>query len=377
MEPLPNVSFHNPSTRVGDHVGGSDVLLVAGGVLSAHTSGGVVDVPIVTAPEDFHEDALFVDVRRQTGRCILVKAEGLNLAGSIKLKAAAAMVDDAVEARRLRPGMTLVESSSGNLGVAVSLIAASRGLNFVCVTDDRCNPTTVRMMRAVGATVHIVTEPDPVEGYLGARLRFVRDLAERPDVLWLNQYANEANWGAHYERTAPAILREVPDVDVLFVGAGTTGTLMGCARYMRDATAGRVRVVGVDSVGSVTFGTPAGPRHVPGLGAGVRPAIFDGGVLDDTVLVPERDGVRRCRELAASGFVFGGSTGTVLAGAMSWLEEHDQSAELTAVAIAPDLGERYLETVYDDGWVSEHFGDFATRPAAAPAVVRSLLARSA
>lgn len=339
--------------------------------------GGVVHVPVVTAPEDFHEDALFVDVQRQTGHRLLVKAEGLNFAGSIKLKAATSMVDAALEAGDLRPGMTIVESSSGNLGVAISLIAANRGLNFICVTDDRCNPATVRMMRAVGATVHIVTEPDPVEGYLGARLRFVRNLAQHADVLWLNQYANDANWGAHYRRTAPAILREVPDVDVLFVGAGTTGTLMGCARFMRDTTAGRVRVIGVDSVGSVTFGTEAGPRHVPGLGAGVRPAMFDAGVLDDTVLVPERDGVRFCRQLARTGFLFGGSTGTVLAGAVSWLAEHDPSGLLTAVAIGPDLGERYLETVYDDAWVADHFGDLAIAPIDETPAGDSLLARSA
>jgi N-(2-amino-2-carboxyethyl)-L-glutamate synthase len=339
--------------------------------------GGVVLVPVVTAPEQFHEDALFVDVQRQTGHRLLVKTEGLNFAGSIKLKAAVSMVDAAVETGELRPGMTIVESSSGNLGVAISLIAANRGLNFVCVTDDRCNPATVRMMRAVGATVHVVTEPDPVDGYLGARLRFVRNLAQHGDVLWLNQYANEANWGAHYRRTAPSILREVPDVDVLFVGAGTTGTLMGCARFMRDATAGRVRVVGVDSVGSVTFGTEAGPRHVPGLGAGVRPEMFDADVLDDTVLVPERDGVRFCRQLARTGFLFGGSTGTVLAGAVSWLAQHDPSRCLTSVAIGPDLGERYLETVYDDSWVAGHFGDLATASTDETPTLDSLLARSA
>lgn len=363
--------------RVGVHVGGSDGWFVAGRVHNECDGAGVVHVPVVTAPEEFHEDALFVDVQPQTGRRLLVKAEGLNLAGSIKLKAAVSMLDTALEAGELRPGMTVVESSSGNLGVAISLIAANRGLNFICVTDDRCNPATVRMMRAVGATVHIVTEPDPIEGYLGARLRFVRNLAQHADVLWLNQYANEANWGAHYRRTAPAILREVPDLDVLFVGAGTTGTLMGCARYMRDTTAGRVRVVGVDSIGSVTFGTPAGPRHVPGLGAGVRPAMFDVDLLDDTVLVPERDGVRFCRQLARTGFLFGGSTGTVVAGAVSWLAEHDPSRVLTSVAIGPDLGERYLETVYDDEWVTEHFGDLATASVGEGPASSSLLARSA
>ncbi|WP_265443697.1 2,3-diaminopropionate biosynthesis protein SbnA [Flexivirga meconopsidis] len=313
-------------------------------------------MPVVSRPEDFHEDELFVDAEPIVGRPIHLKVEGANLAGSIKLKAAASMIDAAQAEGRLPAGTTLVESSSGNLGVALATIAAHRGLSFLCVTDDRCNPVTLRLMRALGAQVHVVTRPDPEQGYLGARLRVVRELAGRPGHLWLNQYANEANWGAHYRRTAPAVLRNFPHLDVLFVGAGTTGTLMGCARYVRETTGGRTRVVGVDSVGSVTFGTPAGPRHVPGLGAGVPPAMFDPDLVDDFVLVPEIRGIQVCRELAAGGYLFGGSTGTVLAGALDWLATHDPARKLSAVTIAPDLGERYLDSVYDDDWVRQHFG---------------------
>jgi cysteine synthase len=141
---------------------------------------------------------------------------------------------------------------------------------------------------------------------------------------------------------------------VLFVGAGTTGTLMGCARYFRDCDSS-VRIVAVDSVGSVTFGGPPGPRMLPGLGTSVRPPLLDESYVDDVVCVAEADAVRTCHDLARRGFLFGGSTGTVVSGATSWLAEHDTDG-LTAVAIAPDLGERYLDTVYQTNWLYGVYG---------------------
>jgi cysteine synthase A len=210
-------------------------------------------------------------------------------------------------------------------------------------------------MEALGSEVHIITEPDPEHGFLGARLAYVRRLcAADGRYLWFNQHANPENWKAHYFTTAPAIVRQFPDLEVLFVGAGTTGTLMGCARFLRQWHR-PVRVVAIDSVGSVTFGTAAGPRMIPGLGAGVRPPLLDRSLVDDVVLVPEPDTVRTCHLLARSGYLFGGSTGTVVSGATSWLADHGPVAG-SAVAIAPDLGERYLDTVYRDDWARDVLG---------------------
>jgi N-(2-amino-2-carboxyethyl)-L-glutamate synthase len=172
--------------------------------------------------------------------------------------------------------------------------------------------------------------------------------------VWLNQYANPANWTAHYRKTAPAIARQFPRLDVLFVGAGTTGTLMGCARYFRERRR-RVYIVAIDSVGSVTFGGAPGRRMIPGLGTSVRPPQLDESYVDDVVLVEEADTVRACHRLARRGFLFGGSTGTVVSGALSWLTRHG-ATDVTAVAIAPDFGERYLDTVYQTNWVEDLYG---------------------
>ena len=311
---------------------------------------------VITRPEEFNVPDLYVSVEPMFGRPLYLKCEGFNFAGSVKLKAAMEMIAAGERSGALRPGTTIVESSSGNLGVALSIVATSCGYGFVCVTDSRCTLGAQRLMRAHGAEVRVVTEPHAERGLLGARLDCVERLCRENDrYVWLNQYSNPANWLAHARTTGPEILKEFPELDVLFVGAGTTGTLMGCARYLREEKPS-VRIVVIDAEGSVTFGAPPAPRLIPGLGTAVRPALLDRSYVDEVILVAEQDTVRTCRTMQRNGFLFGGSTGSVVSGALGWLAEHAPAGDLTAVAIAPDLGERYLDTIYDDEWVTEHFG---------------------
>jgi N-(2-amino-2-carboxyethyl)-L-glutamate synthase len=313
-------------------------------------------MPVISAPHEFNEDDLYVDLQSIFGQPLFLKCEGFNFAGSVKLKAAREMVEDAERNGILHPGSVLVESSSGNLGVALSMIAGSKGYGFICVTDSRCNLQTRLLMEALGAKVQIITEPHPERGYLGARMDYVRALCTSDDrYVWLNQYTNDNAWKAHYRTTGPAIARRFPKLDVLFVGAGTTGTLMGCARYFRDHHPS-VRIVAIDPVGSVSFGTPASRRMIPGLGMNVRPPLLDESFVDEVLHVEEADAIRACHHLARRGFMFGGSTGTVVSGAARWLADRDARG-LTAVAIAPDLGERYLETIYQSNWVQGLYGE--------------------
>jgi N-(2-amino-2-carboxyethyl)-L-glutamate synthase len=122
-----------------------------------------------------------------------------------------------------------------------------------------------------------------------------------------------------------------------------------------------VRIVAVDAVGSVTFGGAPRRRLIPGLGTSVRPPLLDESYVDEVIRVEEADTIRACHRLARRGFMFGGSTGTVVSGAMGWLAEHD-ARELTAVAIAPDLGERYLDTVYQADWVQQLYAERRDHP---------------
>jgi 2,3-diaminopropionate biosynthesis protein SbnA len=313
-------------------------------------------MPVISAPDQYNAEDVFVDLEPVFGRRLYLKCEGFNFAGSIKLKAATEMVTNAERLGVLAPGAALVESSSGNLGIALAMIAANRGYDFICVTDSRCGRPARRIMEALGARVHVITHPDPQTGLLGSRINYVRALCASSDrYVWLNQYANPGNWQAHYRRTGPAIARQFPGLDVLFVGAGTTGTLMGCARYFRE-TAPRVTIVAVDAAGSAAFGGPARPRMIPGLGTTVRPPLLDEHYVDAVVTVTEPDTIRACRRLAARGYLLGGSTGTVVSGALRWLADRRPGRRPCAVALAPDLGERYTETVYCESWVAEHYG---------------------
>ncbi|MEU1184677.1 2,3-diaminopropionate biosynthesis protein SbnA [Streptomyces sp. NPDC005820] len=314
-------------------------------------------MPVISAPHAFNEGQLYVDLEPIYGRSLFLKCEGFNFAGSIKLKAATEMVETAERNGVLKPDSILVESSSGNLGVALSMIAASKGYRFLCVTDSRCNLSTRLLMKALGSRVLTISDLDDNGGFLGARLNYVRALCDADDrYVWLSQYTNPGNWKAHYRRTAPEIAQSFPRLDVLFVGAGTTGTLMGCARYFRQWHR-PVRIVAVDSAGSVIFGGAPGRRMIPGLGMSMRPPLLDESYVDEVIHVEETDTIRTCHRLARHGFLFGGSTGTVVSGAMRWLAEKGDERELTAVAISPDLGERYLDTVYQSNWLQDLYGE--------------------
>lgn len=313
-------------------------------------------MPVISTPQAFNESQLYVDLQSIFGRSLYLKCEGFNFAGSVKLKAAIEMVETAERDGLLGPDSILIESSSGNLGVALSMIAASKGYRFICVTDSRCNLSTRLLMEALGSEVHIIADLDANGGFLGARIDYVRALCASDDrYVWLSQYTNPGNWRAHYRKTAPEIARQFPRLDVLFVGAGTTGTLMGCARYFREWHR-PVQIVAVDSVGSVSFGGEPGRRMIPGLGMSMRPPLLDESYVDEVIRVEEADTIRACHRLARRGFLFGGSTGTVVSGAMDWLARHETRG-LTAVAIAPDLGERYLDTIYQTNWLHDLYGD--------------------
>ncbi|RRV10716.1 2,3-diaminopropionate biosynthesis protein SbnB [Pseudomonas sp. v388] len=306
------------------------------------------------AVSDIVHDRDFLKVRG-LGPDFLLKLESLNPAGSIKLKTAVGLVDDLHGRGLIGPDTVLIESSSGNLGVALAMTCAERGIAFTCVIDPNTSSHNIRMMRSYGASVIRVETPDANGGYLGTRIALIREkLAADSRYLWLNQYENAANPRAHARTTAHSISRQIGHVDYLFVGAGTTGTLMGCVEHFRRHHP-TTRIIAVDSVGSVTFGTPAGRRCIPGLGTSQRPPICNIDGIHALEMVPEARAVTMCRILARTkGLLVGGSTATVIAAVHAWRERIQPGA--VVVALSPDWGERYLDTLYDDQWVERHFG---------------------
>lgn len=317
------------------------------------------------AISDIINDHNFVALKGMGLSRLFLKIEALNPAGSIKMKTAIGMVRDLEMRGKITPETELIESSSGSLGVALSIVAAERGYHFTCVVDPNTSAQNIKMMKALGARVVVVDQRDENGGFLGSRIAYINALAARDSrYVWFNQYANAENPKAHARTTARSVFENFERVDYLFVGAGTTGTLMGCLQFFGEHSPA-TKIVAVDSVGSVTFGHAPGKRHIPGLGTSRRPEIFSAAGIHALHMVDEADTVAMCRYLARSnGILAGGSTGTVLSAVHAWSERIEPGA--TVVAISPDLGERYLDSIYDDDWVTERFGRVPTLQSPTP-----------
>jgi len=296
-----------------------------------------------------------VELRRQfppPGPAVIAKLELVNPSGSMKDRSATYILERGLADGTITPASRLIESSSGNFGIALATAARVHGLEFTCVVDPKTTPANLRILLRLGAEVELVTDADEHGCFLGARLRRVAELCrERPGSVWVNQYANDGNWLAHYHGTAAEILADLDrPIDCLVVPVSTTGTILGLARRLRGVFPA-LHVVAVDAAGSVIFGGPAGPRHVPGLGAGRRPEVLDPAQIDEVVWVSDRDAVAGCRALALSeGILAGGSSGAVVA-AIERLRP-GWPAGWQVVTVLPDRGDRYLDQVYDDDWVA-------------------------
>src|SRR6201988_4835700 len=251
---------------------------------------------IVESPLDLVFRDLFFRLPAFAGNHdVFLKLEGFNVTGSIKIKTAIALVEDLEQKGVARTDETvIVESSSGNLGLALSLVCAAKRYKFVCVTDPNANRTTIRGMELYGAKVIVVEDRDPAGGYLGSRLKKIDQILQSdPNAIWLNQYANVANKNVHAEQTADEIAREFDRVDWMFVGTGTTGTIAGISERLRVEYP-RMKLVAVEPAGSVTFGGVPGKRNIPGIGTSVRPKLADLAKPDRIVAVNEQRTVEAC-----------------------------------------------------------------------------------
>ncbi|WP_340609019.1 2,3-diaminopropionate biosynthesis protein SbnA [Xenorhabdus bharatensis] len=308
---------------------------------------------IVDNPYDLLFSKAFIKIDIGNGINVNLKLEGFSATGSIKFKSALHMITQLELEGRLLPGMRVIESSSGNLGLALSMICAAKGYKFTCVSDPNISPQTARIIEAYGAELIVVQTRDENGGFLATRINLIKSmLAQDEQLLWVNQYENEENVRAHYLSTGPEILNAFPTPDYVFIGAGTTGTLGGVSRYLREH-APSVRIIAVDSQGSVTFGHPAGKRLIPGLGTSNPPAIRAHSSFDELLMIPEIDTVAMCHRLAQRGLLLGGSSGTVLAGVELYAATLPVGSCI--VAISPDMGDRYIDTIYNPSWVKTHF----------------------
>jgi cysteine synthase A len=288
---------------------------------------------------------------------LFAKLEALNPGGSMKDRPAFEILKEGFRSGKISTNTVVVESSSGNMGIGLAQACSYLGLKFICVVDPKTTTQNIRLLEAYGAHVDQVTKPDPTTGeYLQARLNRVRELlSSNINAFWPNQYANECNSTAHHQTMHEIVTALDGNVDFLFCATSTCGTLRGCAEYVREHSLA-TKIIAVDAVGSVIFGGERAKRLVPGHGAAVRPALYQPDLAHQCVHITDLDCITGCRRLARlEAILAGGSSGAVLMAIDRLRMVLPRGA--TCVAILPDRGERYLDTIYSDHWVEEHFGN--------------------
>jgi cysteine synthase A len=284
-------------------------------------------------------------------REVLAKLEMLNPVGSMKDRPARYIIEQGLATGTLRPGMRLVESTSGNLGIALAALSGLHGLAFTAVVDPKTTPSNLRLLETYGADVEMVTRRDETGGYLGTRVQRARELAGRdPRSVWVNQYANDLNWRAYHATSGTEILDALTrPVDFLVAAVSTTGSIRGLSHRLRERYPD-LEVVAVDAVGSVIFGTEPGPREIPGYGASRVPELLDRSAIDWLLHVDDSEAAQACRQLVdTEGILGGGSSGAVVAAIDRLLPEIPAGSRV--LTVLPDRGERYLDLVYDDDWL--------------------------
>ncbi len=330
----------SPTVRQGSHP-------IAEGVLSAIGSTPAIHLKKISAGWRVN---------------VFGKMEALNPGGSMKDRPALAIIQDGIKTGAIGPNTTIIESSSGNMGIGLAQVCRYLGLKFICVVDAKTCSVNMRLLRAYGAEVVVVREPDPVtHEFLPTRLKRVRQLLDEiHGSFWPNQYANQNNPAAHYQTTIQEIVRDLDgEFDYLFCPVSTCGTLRGCSDYLRKV-GHWAKIVAVDALGSRIFTEKySHKRLLPGLGAAVRPPLCNDAQVDEVVYVTDLDCVVGCRKLVQHEAILAGASSGGVISAIEKLSSRIPVGSI-CVGILPDRGERYLDQVYNDEWVKEHFGDIST-----------------
>jgi len=288
---------------------------------------------------------------------IYAKLESFNPGGSVKDRIGLAMIQQAEEEGRLKPGMPVVEPTSGNTGVGLALVCLQRGYPLIVTMPDKVSKEKQDLLKAYGAEVHVcptAVEPDDPRSYYSTAKR----LAEERGGVYLNQYWNLANPEAHYRTTGPEIWEQLGNKLTAFVcGVGTGGTISGTGRYLKEKNP-NIEIVGIDPEGSMLYSQFYNQPHdvhtylIEGIGEDLIPGSLDFSVIDKMIRVYDKESYDMTRRaLLDEGLFVGISCGAALVGALRYAEELDGG---NIVVLLPDSGRNYINKAWNEDWLKEH-----------------------
>ncbi len=287
------------------------------------------------------------------GVTVVAKVEYVNPGGSVKDRIAERMIDAAEKDGSLQPGGTIVEPTSGNTGVGLALIAQQRGYKCIFVCPDKVSEDKRNVLKAYGAEVVVcptAVDPEDPRSYYSVSDR----LSTEPGAWKPDQYSNPNNPRSHYETTGPEIWDQTDGTVTHFVaGVGTGGTISGTGRYLKEASNGKVRVIGADPEGSVYSGGTGRPYLVEGVGEDFWPTAYDPTVADEIIAVSDKDSFEMTRRMAREeGLLIGGSCGMAVVAALRVAAKAEPGSLI--VVLLPDSGRGYLSKVFNDDWMSAY-----------------------
>ncbi|MEO1099206.1 MAG: 2,3-diaminopropionate biosynthesis protein SbnA [Bacteroidota bacterium] len=282
---------------------------------------------------------------------LFVKVESYNPTGSVKDRAASYILDKLLKNGTINSETTIVESTSGNFGVALSAFCKHYNLSFIAVVDSHITTINEMLIRSNGAKIIKVTEPDKYGGYLLNRIKKVEELQSKiNNSYWVNQYENPLNAKAYYQSLGKELCFQIEEMDYVFLGISSGGTITGVSKKIKENFP-RAKVIAVDVEGSQIFKNSPMKRYIPGIGSSLKPKIIEDALIDDVVITDEVSTIQACYELLQKyNFFVGGSSGSVFAGIKKFFADMPKE-KVNIVSVFPDRGERYFDTIYNKKWV--------------------------